>query len=231
MFNVMFRWLLCLMVLAVALPAMASKQRVLNIDPVYSSVPAWTWLAVGQMVLEREGYPPVTSRNKYQCGIMSGVGSFCDQDCQVCQPSAGTRSDVVAMLRGYPALINQEKGRPYVEFRPRSLSYQLDSIEVENEILAGRPVIAMIDPDGKANGSGPHPVLIVGFRQSGSSNRMTLVVNDPYPYIEGPSGVYSNPYLANRGRPDGQGRYEIPYCYFASDSFRWYESIIDLQHE
>lgn len=223
----MFRAFLCALLAFVSLPA-AAGSRTLTVEPVYSDKPDESWLAVAEMVLRHEGYPALVYGD-YQCGIVSGSSESCAVDCNVCRsPQKGTVTDLIDVFRGYATLINQRRGtiqRPLdLAINPGKLSWS----NIVGEIREGNPVVVLINPPGKRSNEESHPAVIVGVRQTRSS--MKLVINDPYPYITGPQGVFSDPYTKAGGSPRGLGRYIISYEEFTS-SFGWSESLTDIERE
>jgi hypothetical protein len=91
---------------------------------------------------------------------------------------------------------------------------------VQNEIDAGRPIIAGISPSGyRYAGVSEHVALIVGYEGS------NLIVNDPFPFATAFSG---DPYEAAGGERIGRGQYQIRYGSFAND-LQWRETIYGIR--
>jgi hypothetical protein len=219
-------------------PGDQDSDNSVDIDPVYQQESEWCWAAVGQMVFEYFNVPGI--QDDYQCGIVSLLnGHFqpvapgrlqwvgpCFPDCQHCDIPAGQFQNLRAMLGQYPAIAATIKGQHVPSLVATLSNSALSKSTVQNEIDAGRPVIAGVSPTGPmpAGGEAEHVVLIVGYFIE--SNKFSLLVNDPWPFDGFPN--MQNPYIAAGGESKDQGQYKIEISQFTS-RLRWTRALWNIR--
>lgn len=197
----------------------------LGIAPDMQQTFVWCWLAVGEMIFRHYGVPETPNGETYQCGIVQSISiatnmSRCAGDCSLCVvPAAGAR-DFVGMLADYPRRAAVLTGEP----APRvfaTVAGVLRPSEVRDEIDAGNPVVAGINPDRRpaVTFQAPaHVALIVGYTET--KGALLLRVNDPFPYP-----APANPYPLAGGKMLQPGSYEIAYDAFER-LLAWRESYL-----
>ena len=216
----------CLIIGAVFAPT-AKADAELSISPVVQRTPVWCWVAVGEMVFEHFGIPNVNPVGEYQCGIIGSLaGPYhpCWGDCTRCVVPAGNPQNITNMLSMYPRIAGQLTRQSIRGISSRRTLRALTMEQIKGELDNDRPIIAGVSPAGVTGPFAQHVALIIGYEED-EDDRVTLIVNDPYPYQY--AGNRADPYLLAGGQ-GGNGQYRISY-----DSFRrrlaWSESFYDLR--
>lgn len=213
------RWmgLLTMMAVVAGGAATVSGSANLAISPVYQQTPVWCWAAVGEMVFRHFGVRPINPVS-FQCGILALVHPVCNQNCMNCVIPAGSLSTMNNMLTQYPQAASQVSGTS-TSLTTRTSGNRLSLSLLQDELDAGRPVVAGISPSGyRAAGISEHVALIVGYDGS------DLIVNDPFPFR---AAFVGDPYEAAGGDQYRSGQYHISYNAFAS-RLNWRESIYGI---
>ena len=129
------------------------------------------------------------------------------------------------MIETYPHIAARMTSLPVRPLGGIALAAPLTSAAVIGEIDAGRPVIAGISPSGMLYPPqiAEHVALIIGY--SGGADRLTLVVNDPFPFRE--VGA-RDPYNRAGGERLERGRYRIGYDAFVQ-RLQWNNTIRKIE--
>jgi hypothetical protein len=181
-------------------------QRTLSITPIAQNTPEWCWLASGQMMFQYYQVPQVNPIN-FQCGIIGvfeGVGTPCYFNCQFCYFGAGSGQNVALMLQTYTRIATNGLHSMSGQFIALPLTFS----QLQQQIAAGKPFIAGINPGQTAAlfGQSEHAVVVIGYDTSLGSS--LVIVNDPLPYA---LAGYPDPYLLAGGRLLQPGQYLISY--------------------
>lgn len=216
------------------------SDNAVDIHPQPQEESEWCWAAVGQMVFQYFNIPSI--QTDYQCGIISLRGGQwvnpgpprppqwvgpCFPDCHSpqCDAGGGQFQNLRAMLAQYPAIAATIRGQHVPSLVATLSNSALSKTTVQDEIDAGRPVIAGVSPDGPTpGGEAEHVVLIVGY--SIESNNFYLLVNDPWPFDSFPQ--MQNPYVAAGGQSTDQGQYKIEISQFTS-RLRWTRALWSIR--
>lgn len=137
------------MLVCVVRPASATE---LSIPPVYQQTPLWCWAAVGEMVFRHYGVENINPFGNVQCGIIALLHPACNQNCGNCIVGAGSLDTMTNMITRYPTFasgVTRTSTRISATPTRRRLSFD----DVQNEIDAGRPIIAGISPSAASTGS------------------------------------------------------------------------------
>jgi hypothetical protein len=218
---------LTVVVAAVVLLALAPPVRAdvdLGIAPVQQATPVWCWLAVGEMLFRKFDVPAVNGH--YQCGVIGAMSiasnqQQCAQDCRLCTFPAGDASTLMGMLIDYPRRAALLSGRR----APRLFVTHDDALlprELRQELDAGRPVLAGINPQGMpaAFAASAHVALITGYSDAGG--QLVLLVNDPFPFSP---TTWPDPYLQAGARLLRPGQYAVTYEAYTRQ-MGWIESFV-----
>lgn len=177
----------------------------LGISPTFQQNPVWCWAAVSEMVLSHFGYSSINPAGNFQCGVVAMLGGVCNLNCGACGTGIGNTSNLAEVLRRYQQVAAQV-GADGEKFISR-LTGKLSANRIVDEIDAGRPVIAGINPSGMGKfyppGFGEHVALIEGYKNEG--NDINLIVNDPFPYRV----VGHDPYISAGAEMVEEGQYLI----------------------
>lgn len=233
MLKKIYQKIICLTLISFLSIHINAEEKNLDIPPVLQKTPVWCWLATGEMVFTYYDIPNVNPAGIYQCGIIGAlVGSQnpCFYDCRICTVPAGNAQNMLNMLRNYPSIawMLTRQGTPkfYVENKKSPLSKNM----VKGEIDAGRPIIAAISPSGFRQVNPEHVAVIVGYSKRGS--KMSLKVNDPFPFHLLPFSGYSfsNPYENAGGTSYDDGSHLIDYDTFCN-RLVWQETFYHFSKE
>lgn len=195
----------------------------LPIEPVLQQSPVWCWAAVAEMAFKHNHIPGINPAGNYQCGIVGGLGGQCAANCGLCQIPAGQMRNFVAVMTGYPALVQQLLGRPIRQIGVSAVNAPLSFEDIVGEIDASRPVVAAISPNGGGGSNPEHVALVVGYEVG--DGVQTVVVNDPFPFER--MFPTSNPYLRAGGRLRESGQYAISYASFVTN-LQWRQSVYHI---
>jgi hypothetical protein len=210
-------YLTCFLTCMILVAASSARSVTLSIYPVFQKTPVWCWVAVGEMTFTYYDVPNVNPGGIYQCGVigvLAGVGTPCNRDCRLCTVPAGSLVNIASMLRDYSKVVHANK-RSSPEITGMPVYRSLSKSELKSEIDDERPVIAGITPSGFQYGSEPmHVALIIGYDEE-SNGRLTLTVNDPFPY-DAVMFRAQNPFVRAGGKTVAAGQYEIDYDSFKS---------------
>src|SRR5882757_11040674 len=112
------------------IPAIAEKQA------------GWSWAAVGQMLMDFYGIPPLYGAENWQCSLadyLTGV--------QACEAPKGMSAEQASLklIQGYPAFAHKFFGEDPVVMRYQQHKV-LSPIDAIHEIRFERPFIAVVQP-------------------------------------------------------------------------------------
>jgi hypothetical protein len=210
---------MAVIVSCVLLTGSSAAASELSISPVYQQTPLWCWAAVGEMVFEHYGVANINPYGNFQCGIIALLHPVCNQSCGNCVVGAGSLDTMTNMITRYPTFASGVTSTS-TRIRATPIKGRLSFDDLQNEIDAGRPIVAGISPSGYRHaGVSEHVALIVGY------DGRDLIVNDPFPFATAFSG---DPYEAAGGEQIGRGQYQIRYSSFAND-LQWRETIYGIR--
>jgi hypothetical protein len=197
-------------------PDVLPSHAALDIPAIAESKPGWGWAAVGQMVMDFYGVPPLYGADNWQCSLadyLTGV--------QACEAPTGMSADqaTLKLIQGYSVFAHKFFGEDPVVMRYQQHKV-LSPIESVHEIRFERPFIAIVQPPKMNAGDkgGKNVVLVVGY--DGSPDSLKLIVNDPRQYQVG-----ADPYVdAGAQKLDVNGQYEIGYADFVQQ-MKWTATI------
>jgi hypothetical protein len=207
-------------------PYQPGPGRALGISPIAQQTQVWCWAAAAEMVFRYYGLPNLNPALNYQCGIVAayyGPSSSCWFNCFSCIAGIPTALHLRAVIEGYGVFASQF-------FQSRVLSSAvafsaLSFVDTAREIDSGRPIVAGISPSGYfyPPGISEHAVVIVGYRNDSSGQR--IVVNDPFPY-----GIFTqpDPYTPAGATAIAPGQYSVPYSALVGH-LRWANTIYQIQ--
>jgi hypothetical protein len=205
-----------------------AKTKTLPISPVSQKLPAWCWLASGEMVFRYYGIPNFNPAGIYQCGLAAAVfGGPCLADCRWCVFGSGPAQTIKEMIIYYPTFVQNAFHLSTPNLTAELIADELSEDDLRDEIDSGRPIIAGISPHSGLlpPGLSEHAVVIVGYDESGDD--LFLLVNDPFPYDQ--AGA-KDPYTPQGGHRIAPGRYRIPYRTMVND-LAWGNSIYGIQKQ
>lgn len=193
----------------------------LHIPPLFQERPDWCWAAVGEMVFKYYDVP-ASSHTDYQCDIAQSR-KLCTNHpaCLECTLPAADDSDMVTLLEQYAAASNKT-----IRLTAKMKAGRLSEAEVKQELDNHRPIIVSLSPSGFAvDGAAQHMALLVGYKED--SEKLTLMVNDPFPFEDDRFLWIGNPYINvhTSGPPDPE--YDIAYDRFRG-RLKWTRTIYGI---
>lgn len=124
------------------------------------------------------------------------------------------------MIQLYPQQVQTYLQVPAAALNASIEHGPLSFTDIQDQIDGGKPVIAGISPSNPSASIAQHVALIVGYRETDSSQY--LIVNDPFPFTSP-----NLPYELHNGTRVERGRYLIRFEDFR-DGLNWTVSFYDV---